>query len=104
MSDENVKVVHETSKSRFEVYVDDTLAGFAEYRSREAGSQFAFMHTEVFDEFGGRGLAGTLVRSALDELREAGVRAVPYCPYVVKWIKKHPEYADMTDWPADAKS
>lgn len=102
MGDENISVVHNTSESRFEVHVDDTLAGFTNYRSRDAGSRFAFLHTEVFEEFGGRGLASVLVRGALDELREAGTRAVPYCPYVAQWIKKHPEYEDMTEWPPEA--
>lgn len=78
---------------RFEVHVDDELAGFAEYRLH--GEIIDFTHTEVDDKFKGQGLAGTLVQQALDQARESGLSVRPYCPYVNKFIVKHGEYLDL---------
>lgn len=79
--------------SRFEIRVGDQVAGFAEYESRPG--QIVFTHTEVADEFEGKGLAGRLVGAALDEVRSRGLGVVPLCPYVAGYIDKHPEYADL---------
>ena len=96
---DQIRVVHEPQAPRYAIYVGDTLAGFADYRVTARGDARAFVHTEVDPEFGGRGLAGTLVTEALADTRAAGMRIVPYCPYVSAWLKKHPEYEEIVDWP-----
>lgn len=80
---------------RFEIRVDDTVAGFTQFVDRD-GQRIIF-HTEVDEAFSGQGLGGTLVGQALDRTREAGLRVVPVCPYVEKYIGKHEEYADIAD-------
>jgi predicted GNAT family acetyltransferase len=80
---------------RYEITVDGTRAGLAQFV--DAGSQRIFFHTEVGDEFEGQGLAGQLVARALDATREAGLRVVPVCPYVKRFVGKHEEYADLVD-------
>lgn len=80
-------------RSRFEVLVDGELGGFAEYRDRE--DVRSFTHTEIGDAFEGQGLGSRLVRGALDATREAGMSALPFCPFVRGWIAKHPEYLDL---------
>lgn len=88
------------SAQRYEITVDGTadgvVAGFAEYRDRVDGAdtERVFFHTEVADEFGGRGLATTLVREALDDARARGLVIVGVCPLVAAFLEKHPEYAD----------
>ncbi|MGI5130815.1 GNAT family N-acetyltransferase [Pseudonocardia sp. CA-107938] len=81
-------------RHRFEITVDGELAGFAEYRLRD--DHITFVHTEIDDAFAGKGLAGVLVRAALDDVRGRGLRVVAVCPYVKAWIEKHPDYADLT--------
>lgn len=95
MTDANagVSVADVPERSRFEVTVGGQLAGFCEY-TREGGI-ISFTHTEVFGEYSGRGLAGTLVAAALDEARRNGWMVRPLCPYVAAYIKRHPEYADL---------
>jgi predicted GNAT family acetyltransferase len=44
---------------------------------------------------GGRGIAGRLVRAALEHARAAGLKVVPRCSYVADYLDKHPEYADL---------
>jgi uncharacterized protein len=82
-------------RSRFEITVDGELAGFAEYRSRPG--RIVFTHTEVDDPYQGHGLAGKLVRAALDRARRLGLEVTPLCPYVADYIRRHPEYADLVD-------
>lgn len=80
---------------RFEA-VDESgvVAGFSAYRRR--GDRVVFTHTEVDDAFEGRGVGSTLVRGALDAVRDGGLRVVPLCPFVKSYIEQHPEYADLT--------
>jgi uncharacterized protein len=83
---------------RFSISVEGQKAGFTEYADRD--SQRIFPHTEVLDEFGGRGLATILVDEALKATRDAGLRIVAVCPMVAAFVKKHPELDDVVD-PAD---
>ena len=43
----------------------------------------------------GRGIAAALTRAALDWARAQSLRVVPVCPYVIAWLKRHPEYGDL---------
>ncbi|MEU4337410.1 GNAT family N-acetyltransferase [Micromonospora lupini] len=81
------------AKNRFEILVDDALAGFAAYVPR--GEVLVFTHTEVDRGFQGRGVGGALIRGTLDQVRARGGRVVPQCPFVAAFIDKHPEYADL---------
>jgi predicted GNAT family acetyltransferase len=99
MTDEpQVTVTDNPEESRFEVSVDGTLAGFAAYET-EPGV-VVFVHTEVFKEYEGQGLAGQLAKTALDMVREAGDKIVPLCPFIRSYVRKHaPEYDDLLRTP-----
>ena len=87
-------VTRQSSPDRFEIAVDGAVAGFTEFVDR--GERRIFPHTEIGEEFGGQGLAGTVVEEALRATREEGLTIVAVCPYVKKWLGKHPEYDDVT--------
>ena len=93
MADEQITVRHDAPASRYEILVGDVLAGFADHR--DSGDVREFPHTVVQPEFGGRGLAGHMIAHALDEARADGMRVKPTCPFVARYIDKHPEYADL---------
>ena len=78
---------------RYEIEVDGTRVGFADYRVD--GGVVTIPRTEVVDAYSGRGLAGELVRHALDDVRAQGLTVDPACPYVASWISRHPDYADL---------
>jgi hypothetical protein len=80
---------------RYEILVDDEVAGKVTYIVHEG--RIVLNHTKVRDEYAGQGLAGTLVRSALDDIRARGEKAVALCPYVASWVDRHPDYADVLD-------
>jgi predicted GNAT family acetyltransferase len=87
---------------RFSIEVEGQKAGFVEFTDRDG--QRVFTHTEVSDEFGGRGLATILVNEALQATRDAGLRIVAVCPMVAGFVKKHHEFSDVVDpVPADVK-
>ncbi|MEV0197934.1 GNAT family N-acetyltransferase [Nonomuraea sp. NPDC050691] len=90
-----IEVVDDPARSRFQVLVDGEVAGFADYRLLP--QKIVFTHTEVRPEYQGQGLAGRLVGHALDLSRDTGLRVVPLCPYVGKYIERHPEYKDLVD-------
>jgi uncharacterized protein len=90
-----VEVRDNPEESRFEAYVDGQLAGFSAYLL--AGNTLTFVHTEVDDAYEGRGVGSSLVRQALDQLRERqGLRVTASCPFVRAWMRKHPEYLDLS--------
>ena len=95
---DNVEVVDAPDLGRFEIHVDGVLAGFAEYVLPDAG-HVDFVHTEIGDAYAGQGLAGRLAAAALTAVRASGRRAIPHCPFIAGYIRKHPEYEDITDWP-----
>lgn len=81
------------AKHRFEILVDDALAGFTAYLPR--GEVLVFTHTEVDDRFQNMGVGAALIRDTLDQVRARGGRVVPQCPFMAAFIKRHPEYADL---------
>lgn len=93
------QITDRPDRSRFEVLVDGTTAGFAEYHLSE--DEIAFIHTEIGPEYAGQGLAGLLARRALNEVRGRSLAVLPYCPFIRGWIGKHPEYTDLV--PADRR-
>lgn len=89
----SIEIRDNAEQSRFEIVVDGVVAGFAEYRL--TADKITFTHTEVGDAYEGQGLAGKLVARALDASRDTGLKVVPLCPYVAKYISRHPEYQDL---------
>jgi uncharacterized protein len=80
-------------ENRYEVYVDDALAGFTEYYLH--GGVIAFLHTEIDPALQGQGLASTVIQGALDDARKRGLAVEPFCPFVRLFIKKHADYRDL---------
>jgi predicted GNAT family acetyltransferase len=88
-----VAVFDRAERSRYELTVDGEVAGFVKYVRHP--DRLDLVHTEVDRRFSGRGLAGRLVKGALEDVRAAGGRIVPSCPFVASYVRKHPEYADL---------
>lgn len=97
---DTVTVVEDGPANRFKVLVNGEAAGFVAYRRN--GGTLTFTHTEIDGRFEGRGLGSTLVRGALDAAREQGAAVLPQCPFVRRYISRHPEYLDLV--PADQRA
>jgi predicted GNAT family acetyltransferase len=85
-------VVHNAPARRFEVSVDGQVAVS---RYLLAGGKLVIEHTEVPEALEGKGIAGRIVRTALDYAREQNLKVLPICPYAKAWIGRHPEYQDL---------
>jgi predicted GNAT family acetyltransferase len=86
-------VADNPASSRFEITVDGELAGFLDYR--KDGEEYALPHTRIYTQFEGRGLGTELVTGALAEIGSRGGTALPYCPFVPKVIRDHPEFLEL---------
>ena len=89
-------VTDQPEKERYVVEVDGEEAGFTVYHIR-SGNLYFFVHTEIYDGYGGAGVGKALVREALDGIRSKGGRIVPVCPFVWGFIQRNPEYEDLID-------
>ena len=90
-----VSVELDEENSAFVVTVDSgEVAGRAHYLAGPgpdagAGAERIMYHTEVGDEFSGRGLAKILVSHALKESSDSMKTVVPVCPLFAERLKEH---------------
>lgn len=77
--------------SAYTVSLDEgTLAGRVDFVDPpETEGERVFFHTEVAPEFGGRGLAGLLMREALADSVRKNLTVVPVCPLFAKHLNEH---------------
>lgn len=80
--------------SRYELDVDGAMA-FANYRL--APGKVIITHTETPLALRGRGIASRLVQGALEQIRAEGLKVVAGCGFVVDYLDKHPEFADIAN-------
>jgi uncharacterized protein len=80
------------AQNRFELDVEGTVA-FANYRL--APSSVVITHTETPRALRGQGIASELVEGALQLIRADGLKVVAGCSFVVDYLAKHPEFADL---------
>jgi predicted GNAT family acetyltransferase len=82
-----------TSRNRFELDVEGAVA-FANYRVTPQA--VIITHTETPRGLRGRGIASELVRGARDLIRADGRKVIAGCGFVADYLRKHPEFADLT--------
>lgn len=92
MDGSGAAVRHNADENRFEAVVDGGLA-VAEYERRDG--QLVFTHTEVPQEARRKGVGDALARAGMEYARAEGLRVVPRCPFIAKWLSRHPEYQDL---------
>ena len=80
------------AQNRFELDLDGDVA-LANYRITP--SAVVITHTETPRALRGRGIASELVRGALELIRADGRKVIAGCGFVVDYLYKHPEYADL---------
>jgi predicted GNAT family acetyltransferase len=88
------RVRNNKAQSRFEMDVEGAMA-FANYRL--APSTVIITHTETPRALRGRGIASELVQGALELIRADGLKVIAGCGFVVDYLNKHPEYADLVE-------
>jgi uncharacterized protein len=94
-TDLDLTVVDNPDAKRFEARAGDDLLGVIEYIPLP-GKVIA-THTEVFEQYEGKGVGSRLVAGALDLLRADDRVVQPQCAYVRHFLAEHDEYADVVD-------
>lgn len=89
----NRVVRNNSDDSRYELVVDGTVAGIADYSI--VGDRVVMPHTEIARSRRGQGLGAVLVRGALEDVRCSGRTVVPHCWYVAQFIDENPEFGDL---------
>lgn len=84
----------EQNDKTFDLFYDAEKAGFLEYIVKEGILEIN--HTEVSEEFGGKGLGKELVKAAVEFAKKNDLKVIPHCPYAKKMIEKTPEFQDHT--------
>jgi predicted GNAT family acetyltransferase len=87
-----VVVADNPEESQFEAHVDGRVA-FVSYLRR--GDTIFFTHTEVPKELEGRGLGSVLAKAVLDRARAEHWKVVARCPFIAKYVERHPEYQSL---------
>jgi AcrR family transcriptional regulator/predicted GNAT family acetyltransferase len=96
-----VSVTDMPGKSRYEATVDGRVVGRLSYET--ARRVIVLLDTDADDAH--EGVAGALVRRALDDVRADGTRqVVAVCPFAAWWLGRHPEYASLVHAPAAGRS
>jgi uncharacterized protein len=87
---ETFPVINNEQRQQFQTTIEGETA-FMEYRMHNGA--IVFMHTEVPDKLSGKGIGSSLAAYAFNYAQQKGLPVKVYCPFVLTWLKRHPERA-----------
>ncbi|MFP5388962.1 MAG: GNAT family N-acetyltransferase [Thermoleophilia bacterium] len=93
MSAAQVAIADDTDSQRYVIRVGDRRAGLLRYRLHP--ESIDLVHTEIYEEFEGRGLGTQLISFALQDARERGLAVLPFCSFVNDYIQHHRQYVGL---------
>ncbi|WP_422117221.1 GNAT family N-acetyltransferase [Brachybacterium sp. UNK5269] len=106
-----VRLVHDDDRDRFEAWDGAAVVAVLQYGDDETEPDGGAVppvrdlrSTVVAPDRSGRGIGSALVRFALDDARERGLRIRATCWFVRGWIERHPDYADLLETAGGAAS
>ena len=88
-----IAIADDADSQRYVIRVDGKRAGLLQYRLRP--ELIELVHTEIYEEFEGRGLGSQLISFTLQDARERGLAVLPSCPFVNDYIQRHRQYVDL---------
>lgn len=80
-------------RRRYELLDGRDLVGRIDYI--ETPGVLDMVHVEVDPARRGQGLAAILAAGALADVRARGLSMIPSCPYLLGYLREHPEEADL---------
>lgn len=95
MSEPDIELEETGSKGRY--VLRSPQGAVAEMTFSKLGDHAIIIdHTEVPDAFRGQGVGLRLVTRAVDDMRAAGKKIIPLCPFAnAQFRKHHDEWADV---------
>jgi len=90
------EIKHQNNETNgvFEIYSEGKKAGEMIY-TWDGEDRFIIDHTEVDEEFSGKGLAKELVYAGVDYARKNNKKVIPVCRYAKATIQKNAELQDV---------
>lgn len=86
-----ITATHDADRTRYVAVLDGEAIGEVVYRDTDEGR--VFVHSEILPEHEHHGYGTQLVRAALDDTREAGLKPIGRCSMVRNFLAEHPDYA-----------
>ena len=87
-----MNIIDNKEKKRFEAQVEGHQA-FVEYSVKP--NILVLEHTEVDKALAGKGVGGEMIEAVLLEMELRGLKVIPECPFITKYIEKHPEWKSI---------
>ena len=86
------QLINNETDKQYEFHIDGFVPRIVYTKS---GDKIYLTHIEVSKELGGRGIASSLVKSVLEDIQQKGLSLIPLCPFVIKYIRRHPEWEPL---------
>lgn len=90
---DKLEIIHNPAENRFETWINGELAKL-DYTEDE--HTIVMTHVGVPHEFRGHGVAGAITKAGLEYAKSRSLRVIPMCPYVMAYIRRNPEYMELT--------
>jgi uncharacterized protein len=90
---EKLEVTHNEADHRFEVWIDGYLSKLDYIRD---GKNFVITHVGVYPEHRNQGIAAKIVQTGLEYARDNSLRVIPMCSYAAAYIRRNPQYVELT--------
>ncbi len=87
-------VIDNEKESRFECANDGYLSTIA-YNVTSGGKVLELTHVYVPPQGRGKGIAQAMLLEVLEEVKRLGLKIVPVCPFVIQYIRRHPEWKEI---------
>ena len=85
----NPEVINNEKDRQFEIRLGEEKAK-TPYNIKD--DMIGLFHTEVPEAFRGKGMGTKLAEYALNYAKDHKLKILPYCPFIAKYIRNHPEW------------
>ncbi len=88
-----LEIVQNPAENRFETWIEGRLSKLDYLEDRDT---IVMTHVGVHPDDRGQGVAGKITEVALVYARGKSLRVIPMCSYVAAYIRRNPQYAELT--------
>jgi len=81
-------------QDRYDVSLADHGSRVAKVTYRMGTGWIALLHTEVQPGFEGQGMVSRTATLVFDDARSRELKIIPKCPFILRWLERHPEQHD----------
>lgn len=90
----DLQIQHHQNQKEFVIEINGKKA-VLQYEILNAGKVLDYYRTFVPPEFRGQKIGEQIVKFALDYVRDNHLKVIPSCPFVQRFIDRHPDYQGL---------